>query len=425
MKTDEWEKWRRVLCLDKEPILAEQLRLLLSNLGTSFALVLIVVILLVWVLLRDSNGTALLLWAASVLAVKLTAMFYARYTLRNNTFTLHSCRAVTVLILLSAIYGMAWGLLAWVALDTSALAEGILIMAVLAGVTSNAISIFSPVLPISIAFCFFELSVVAGRLWHMEALAFKTLALIVALYVAILISEARRVAAATRSIINLRFELEESHQHMREIEQREILSKERQRLMEDMHDGLGSSLTSALRAAEHGKAGTAELAQILRDCVDDLKLAIDSMEPVDTDLLLLLATLRYRMSPRLENCGISLRWEVQPLPKLDWLNPEKSLHVLRILQEAFSNIVKHANAAKIHVSTSVAGEFVVVKIHDDGIGFSPLRTSTKGGRGLSNQLRRAAMIGASIQWGLEEEGTCFILKLPFEQSVQGRPAPPV
>ncbi|WP_204332957.1 histidine kinase, partial [Klebsiella pneumoniae] len=81
-----------------------------------------------------------------------------------------------------------------------------------------------------------------------------------------------------------------SHQKLREIERREVLHQERQRLMQDMHDGLGSSLVSTLRMVEHGHIDEADIAQLLKGCIDDLKLTIDSMEPVETDLLLLLGT---------------------------------------------------------------------------------------------------------------------------------------
>ena len=86
--------------------------------------------------------------------------------------------------------------------------------------------------------------------------------------------------------------------------------------MQDMHDGLGGSLISAIRSVEHGALGRAEISLVLRSCLDDLKLTIDSMEPTESDLLLLLAALRFRLDPRLDGTGIALRWEVVKLPPL-------------------------------------------------------------------------------------------------------------
>jgi signal transduction histidine kinase len=210
-------------------------------------------------------------------------------------------------------------------------------------------------------------------------------------------------------------ELTASHERLREIEQRQTLSEERSRLMQDMHDGLGSSLTSALRIVERGQLDEAEVAQVLKGCIDDMKLAIDSMEPVDADLLLLLATLRYRLGPRLESTGITLRWEVRNVPALEWLDPKNALHILRILQEAFTNIIKHTQATEIRVATKIEGDHVVVSIVDNGQGFAVDRALRGGGKGLSNQMRRAESIGAEINLDSNDAGTRFILKLPINR----------
>lgn len=212
-------------------------------------------------------------------------------------------------------------------------------------------------------------------------------------------------------------ELAKSRKLLRDIELRQTLSQERQRLMQDMHDGLGSSLVSALWVVERGRLDEAEVAHVLKGCIDDLKLAIDSMEPVDADLLLLLATLRFRLGSRLESTGIALRWEVQTIPQLDWLAPKSALHILRILQEAFTNIIKHAQATEIRVATGVDADWVVVTITDNGQGFTVENALNNGGKGLSNQLRRAESIGAEISWDSNDAGTCFTLRLPIKHQL--------
>lgn len=210
-------------------------------------------------------------------------------------------------------------------------------------------------------------------------------------------------------------ELTESYRLLREIEQRQMLAQERQRLVQDMHDGLGSSLVSALKVVEHGRMEEAEVAQVLKGCIDDLKLAIDSMEPVEADLLLLLATLRFRLGPRLESSGIVLRWEVENVPALEWLDPKNALHILRILQEAFSNIIKHTHATEIRVTTGVENNHVVVTVTDNGQGFSVENALKSGGKGLSNQMRRAQAIGAKVNWESNDAGTRLTLLLPIKR----------
>jgi signal transduction histidine kinase len=209
-------------------------------------------------------------------------------------------------------------------------------------------------------------------------------------------------------------ELEQSHQRLRAVELRQTLSDERQRLMQDMHDGLGSTLISAIRSVEHGGLSDARVSHILKDCLDDLKLTIDSMEPVEADLLLLLATLRFRLEPRLEGTGIALDWQVQELPTLPWLDPSSALHILRIVQESIANILRHTRATTIRVHTARQGDTVQVVIADNGQGFDVAAALAKpGGRGLHNQQRRAQTVGGRVSWESGPQGSTFTLHLPL------------
>lgn len=213
-------------------------------------------------------------------------------------------------------------------------------------------------------------------------------------------------------------ELLESHRRLRDIAHRQTLIDERQRLMQDMHDGMGSSLRTALLAVEKGRIDASMVAEVLKDCIDDLKLAIDSMEPVQADLLLLLATLRFRLGARLESAGIVLRWEIENVPALDWIDPRNALHILRILQEAFTNIIKHTQATEIRVITGVENDCVLVKIIDNGSGFAVAQGIDNAGKGLGNQIRRAESIGAEIRWTSSDAGTSLVLYLPIKRQAQ-------
>ena len=215
-------------------------------------------------------------------------------------------------------------------------------------------------------------------------------------------------------------ELTASHEQLRALEREQTLAAERQRLMQDMHDGIGSSLMSALRMVERGQASTADTALVLQHCIDDLKLAIDSLSPADADLLALLAALRFRLAPRLKAAGITLRWSVQDLPPLPWLDPQAALHVLRILQEVLTNILKHSQATRIELATDVGEGGVVVRIRDNGRGFvpPPQTVPPAGGQGLLNVRHRAQALGGQARWAAWEAGGEFRLWLPLEPAVR-------
>lgn len=143
------------------------------------------------------------------------------------------------------------------------------------------------------------------------------------------------------------------------------------------------------------------------------------MEPVEADLLLLLATLRFRLEPRLEGTGVALLWEVQELPTLAWLDPSSALHILRIVQESIANILRHTRATEIRVGTALEADGVRVSIEDNGQGFEVEKALDRAtGRGLHNQQRRAQAVEGTVTWQSGPKGTRFMLWLPLERRAQ-------
>ncbi len=203
-------------------------------------------------------------------------------------------------------------------------------------------------------------------------------------------------------------ELQRNYTRMQQVERQAAITEERQRIMSDMHDGIGAQLISTLGLVEHGRATPVDVAAALRECIDDLRLAIDSLQPADADLLPVLGTLRYRLEPRLAAQGIALDWQVADVPKLACLTPQ---NILRILQEAFTNVLKHARADRIAVETGIepgAGR-VYIRVSDNGRGFAGSRP---GGHGLVNMLRRAKALGGELVVRPSQRGTTLERLLP-------------
>ncbi len=211
-------------------------------------------------------------------------------------------------------------------------------------------------------------------------------------------------------------ELAENFEKLRVVQQRQLLHSERQRLMQDIHDGMGSQLMSALHVAEAGHLSEAQMVQVLRECVEDLKLTVDSLDPTEADLLLLLATLRYRLAPRLEGTGLRLQWDVTDVPALEWLDPRSALLVLRILQESIRHTLQHANATELRVVTGESHGGVFVQLSDNGVG-ACVQAHTVGGQGrdTSHMLRRAQAVGGKLSWKRTAQGTHFRLWLPLRK----------
>jgi signal transduction histidine kinase len=215
-------------------------------------------------------------------------------------------------------------------------------------------------------------------------------------------------------------ELQATHQALRSVEQRQTVLLERQRLVRDMHDGIGSSLMSSLTVAEGQNAEPAQIAWVLHECLDDLKLVIESLEPLEHDLPTLLGALRHRFGYRLEAAGLEVQWEMTDLPELPWLDAPQALQIMRLLQEVLANVIKHAKASCVRVETTLAVDSggsaqVVLCLQDDGMGFDTAQAAT--GRGLTNMQARATIVGGTLTpQSLVGAGTIVALRLPVHQA---------
>ena len=197
-------------------------------------------------------------------------------------------------------------------------------------------------------------------------------------------------------------ELASNFAKLRLLERERALADERQRIMREMHDGVGSQLLTSLAMVERGAADRDDVARMLRECLDDMRLAIDTLTPESADLGGALGNLRYRSSPRFEAMGVRTRWNLASLPDSLPVTPHQSLQLLRIVQESLANVLKHARAGSVQVSATVEDGRLVLEVADDGVGFDDTRDST--GRGLRNMRRRAAEAGATLDIGPREGG---------------------
>ncbi|MCU0951939.1 MAG: sensor histidine kinase [Burkholderiaceae bacterium] len=192
--------------------------------------------------------------------------------------------------------------------------------------------------------------------------------------------------------------LKRNYERLRESERLQVQAQERQRIMQDMHDGLGSQLLSSLMLVERGAVTQPQMVQMLRESIDDMRLAIDALAAEDAGLLSALGNLRYRMEPRLKALGMDLHWDTKGLPEEIDINPDAVLPILRIVQEALTNAMKHSQARAVHLVIAVErgsdADWLSLRVTDNGRGIVEERV---GGRGLLNMRNRANRIGAQLK----------------------------
>lgn len=229
-------------------------------------------------------------------------------------------------------------------------------------------------------------------------------------------TRAMRAADATAEALRARVaaaeaELRETYEELRVRREAEAVERERGRLMRDLHDGVGGDLASMLALTDAPEPQTQEIAAHARSALADMRLIIASLEDYGGDLTLALGAWRERLDPQVRSAGLVLDWRVEDLPPMPGLGPAQILDVLRILQEAVTNVIKHARASRIVLAAFQAGPDVAIAIRDDGAG--PGEQS--GGNGLRNMARRAERLGGQVEIRRAEGVTSVVLTLPLSQ----------
>ncbi|MDR0779164.1 MAG: hypothetical protein LBF16_00495 [Pseudomonadales bacterium] len=206
-------------------------------------------------------------------------------------------------------------------------------------------------------------------------------------------------------------------------QEREIaVNAERQRLLRDMHDGLGGVLTHLLLDAREGRLSAAGMEQGLQAALDDLRNMMGAIEagyaPIDEAL----AAFHERVAGRLSGSGIVFDWRCElplPAPSLDI---RRLLSLYRLLQEGIANILRHAHASRIELrADALDRNTLMVKLMDNGVGFEPAKASNAPGegRGLTNMRRRAAQLGAQLRIDSSPQtGTQLLLSVPIENATK-------
>lgn len=188
---------------------------------------------------------------------------------------------------------------------------------------------------------------------------------------------------------------------------------ERLSLAHDLHDGLGGTLVSSIAALEHSPQGipAERFLQILKELRDDLRIVIDTASTRQGEAASLveqIAPLRHRLTRLFESQRIECEWH---LPEIEYcrLSAAQSLDVMRILQEALTNVLKHSQASRVRIDLIAQGQSLELRVADNGIGFDTCAQSAPGhGAGLRSMRNRVTRLGGKLDI-LRENGLTILL----------------
>lgn len=206
--------------------------------------------------------------------------------------------------------------------------------------------------------------------------------------------------------------LEASYVERASLERERTLAAERERLMRDMHDGLGGQLIHALALSED-EQHSSQLRDSIEHALMDLRLIVDSLTPQAGDLITLLATFRHQSRRVWEKQGIDVKWQVDPQAQVH-LEPDTALAVLRIVQECSTNALKHSGAKQIGFEVLKLDDRVRLMFWDNGHGFD--LDAPRTGYGVDNMLARAAKAGMEMGMESDTGGTRVWLEISFDKT---------
>ena len=200
-------------------------------------------------------------------------------------------------------------------------------------------------------------------------------------------------------------ELRVTYDKLGQAQRLKAINDERQRIMLDLHDGIGGQLVNTLAYMQNNEKGDAVIQTALEDALRDLSLMLDSLE-TDASISTLLGMLRTRLETLLAEHALEFDWRIDDEPELPHPGPSQNLNLLRIVQESITNIIKHAEASII----TIASDRNSVTIRDNGKGFDPAPDGRRHhGHGLAGMRRRAESIGAEFDLSSGSSGTTIRL----------------
>ncbi|MEZ5646098.1 MAG: hypothetical protein R3E94_03675 [Burkholderiaceae bacterium] len=149
-----------------------------------------------------------------------------------------------------------------------------------------------------------------------------------------------------------RKELARHYQQQAAMDAMAARNRERQRLIQDLHDGMGLQLNSLLGMVEKGAVNPIEVKNEVRHSIEQLRTLVDGSEAFDGSLLELLGHIRHRIETRLRRQQMSLDWHSELLAGPAQVDAVAAVNLQYILFELCTNAIKHSGAARVSICCS-------------------------------------------------------------------------
>lgn len=186
----------------------------------------------------------------------------------------------------------------------------------------------------------------------------------------------------------------------------------------ELHDNIGQLLTLAkiqLQNADQDQESIDEAAETIGKGLNELRSLSKLINPDTLANLSLVEALEMEIERfnRLKYLKASLTYSEDFIP----LDNKVEIIIFRMLQEFFTNTMKHSKASELEVTVDYDGQLLKILAKDNGVGFDSNKTEFRNGIGLSNMKNRAKLIGANAQITSQPgAGTQLLLTYKKEES---------
>jgi signal transduction histidine kinase len=207
---------------------------------------------------------------------------------------------------------------------------------------------------------------------------------------------------------------------------------ERSRWARELHDetlqglgGLRLLLASARRRdnLQQTELAVDEAIGLIEQQIENLHAIISDLRPAALDVLGLRPALEALLERRSDQGTLTIASEFVlpgPMAGEERLDLEIESTVYRLVQEALTNIDKHANARNVRVAVTASGDAVTVEVQDDGVGFVP--DAAGAGFGLTGMRERVFLAGGTLRIDSDQGGTQLRAELPVHRTITPGPS---
>ncbi|MCU0485579.1 MAG: GAF domain-containing protein [Anaerolineales bacterium] len=219
------------------------------------------------------------------------------------------------------------------------------------------------------------------------------------------------------------------HERLQSLSRRlvEVQESERRYIARELHDEASQSLTAImfglklleqdLHQPQNIPARLAELKQLTNSVLEELHRLAMGLRPASLDYLGLVEAIEQLVKSMDGRSGLSIHFKVINFPEELRLPNHVETTVYRIVQEALTNTLRHAQAKNVDIILEYQNRKIIIMIEDNGVGFDASRAPKSGHLGLLGMQERAQMVSGTLH--IESDtgcGTTIVLEVPYDDS---------